>query len=544
MKSLFGKYSLLHFFLITASLVGWSKVEGEQSPNKTAEEIARKFSKEGKFQEAISEIETILKKAIQDKNSSLEADAHFYLGILNYNREIKVKKLRFDHEVSAQAIKHLKKALEIYKELHDSSHPNVFKTLECLAIVALHDWKTNYAEMALAGREKYLSINFPDLKEEKRMSFQKNHKPFDFIFNTKAPDILANTVLRHKGIVLDSILEDEEFDSLIKKIKESSKRNDKLERKDKRRRALAVTHHQVRNRMPPQSCLVEFVKHLSMAQGIGFNKTEYVYTAIIIPQNQEEEIVKVALGDAQNIESKIDDFLRWIQTRDSAAFPKDTIPEIHNLVISPILKKIPRNTQKIIISPDAKLSFVPFGALYPQNLIFDLEAFSNKYYYVYYLPLILIWLIFLKRDLWQKRAQPFIALIYGTEIFFLILFLYTNYGEDQAEFFFFLSFFFLNGFLAKFSIAKQTPSFASKHIFFILSTVLTALAYLPVILFHKPGILNFLGICGQGALVALFMLTFYCIPFWLLMRFFAVRFKEKSNRLNWTLLSIYSLFYP
>ena len=78
MKSLFRKYSLLLLFLITASFLGWSKVEGEESRNETAEEIARKFSKEGKYQEAISEIETILKKAIQDKNSGLEANAHFF----------------------------------------------------------------------------------------------------------------------------------------------------------------------------------------------------------------------------------------------------------------------------------------------------------------------------------------------------------------------------------------------------------------------------------------------------------------------------------
>lgn len=555
MKSLFRKYSLLLLFLITASFLGWSKVEGEQSPNETAEEIARKFSKEGKYQEAISEIETILKKAIQEKNSSLEADAHFYLGILNYNRVIKAKKLRFDHEVSAQAIKHLKKALEIYKELHDSSHPNVFKTLECLAIVALHDWDANYAEMALAGREEYISTKFPDLSKEERMSFQKNHKPFDFIFNTRATDILANTVLRHKGIVLDSILEDREFDGLIEKIQESSSLNlSGLERNDKRRRALAVTHHQVRNRMPPQSCLVEFVKHLSMAQGIGFNKTEYVYTAIIIPQNQEEEIVKVALGDAQNIEAKIDDFLQWIQIQDSAAFPKEVIPQIYNLVISPILKNMPSDTERIIISPDAKLSFVPFGALYPKNSIFDLESFFQKYSFIHYLPLILIWLIFLKRDLWQIRAQPFITVIYGSEIFFVLLFLGVDYGEDKNTIFLFFSLLFLIGIISKFSIAIQTPNFTNQYSFFIISTVFTCLAYVPAAtnghwrylnaiqeIFYVPSLFNSLGICGQGALWALFILTSYCIPFWLLIRFFAVRFKEKPNTLNWTLISIYWL---
>ena len=55
-----------------------------------------------------------------------------------------------------------------------------------------------------------MSDEFFLLTPNERMKFQKEHRPFDFLAQfVSSGEELANAVLRHKGIVLDSIIEDE-----------------------------------------------------------------------------------------------------------------------------------------------------------------------------------------------------------------------------------------------------------------------------------------------------------------------------------------------
>jgi tetratricopeptide (TPR) repeat protein len=104
-------------------------------------------------------------------------------------------------------------ALRIWQKVLGPEHPLTATSLENLAVVEFDlgriDEATAFARQGSAARLTILSKTFSFTSEEQRLAYSAVFNPyslFTFLKGTEAD--LANAVLRYKGVVLDSIVED------------------------------------------------------------------------------------------------------------------------------------------------------------------------------------------------------------------------------------------------------------------------------------------------------------------------------------------------
>ena len=119
----------------------------------------------------------------------------------------------------------------------------------------------------------------------------------------------------------------------------------------------------IKNLLPNNSALIEFQKYrpLNIKNGKGFFNREsnnFKYLALILKSNGE--ILKINLGDANEIDEKINDTLISIENIKPSS--ENLLKELGNMIIKPLEKAI-KNTNTIFISPDAELNRIPFSAI-------------------------------------------------------------------------------------------------------------------------------------------------------------------------------------
>ena len=136
-------------------------------------------------------------------------DTLLKLGIV-YSLEGELEAARTTHE---QALK------QLHGRFGDA-HP---ETAECIRYLAFLEWLAGRPQRALelelrslAGKEAFLSHVLSFTSEEQRLRFHETFAPHDLLatlagegeMRTRVAPFLARTVLRHKGLTLDSLLED------------------------------------------------------------------------------------------------------------------------------------------------------------------------------------------------------------------------------------------------------------------------------------------------------------------------------------------------
>ena len=106
----------------------------------------------------------------------------------------------------------LQRALKIDEKALGPEHPNTAKGLNNLAALysLMGDPKEalRLAAQARRAQEKNLSDILSFTSEQQRLAFQKTTKPYDLPATLGNAPELAEIVLRQKGVVLDSLLED------------------------------------------------------------------------------------------------------------------------------------------------------------------------------------------------------------------------------------------------------------------------------------------------------------------------------------------------
>jgi tetratricopeptide (TPR) repeat protein len=317
------------------------------------------------------------------------------------------------------------RALKIYENALGPDHPETTASLNNLALVytGLGDAKEALRLVAQARRaqEKFLSDILSFTSEQQRLAFQKTTNPYDLPATLGSAPDLAEIVLREKGVVLDSLLEDrlvaeasgdpkqreiiEELRSakqrltklimdVPKDLSESARQKRDAEKEKlstevehleggmarqvaglgRARRALSVTVPQVQSALPKAAILIELLRY---SHYLGKGKFEPRYGAVLIPASGEAKWIP--LGNAAEIEKNVALYQKSVRGKTDKATLSTVLKKLQEQLWAPIEKALPAEMTTVIVSPDAELSFVSFATLLTPEDRFVGEKYSIRY---------------------------------------------------------------------------------------------------------------------------------------------------------------------
>jgi len=317
------------------------------------------------------------------------------------------------------------RALKIREKALGPDHPETATSLHDLALLytGMGDAKEalRLAAQARRAQEKNLSNILSFTSEQQRLAFQKTTKPYDLPATLGSAPELAEIVLRQKGVVLDSLLEDrlvaeasgdpkqrvivgelrsakQRLAKLVMEAPEDlseSVRQQRNAEKEKlsaeveqlegglarqvaglgrARRALSVTVQQVQSALPPKAALIELLRY---SHYLGKDNYEPHYGAIVIGAKGEPGWVP--LGSADEIERNTTLYQKSVRGKTDEATMSTVLKALEEQVWVPIEKALPEGTATVIVSPDAELSFVSFAMLLTPEDRFVGEKYSIRY---------------------------------------------------------------------------------------------------------------------------------------------------------------------
>ena len=317
------------------------------------------------------------------------------------------------------------RALKIREDALGPDHPDTATSLHNLALlyVGMGDPKEALRRgvQARRVREKNLSDILSFTSEQQRLAFQKTTNPYTLPATLGNAPELAEIVLRQKGVVLDSLLEDrlvaeasgdpkqrETIEQLRaakqrltqlqlevpKDLSEQAQKQRASEKEKlfteveqlegglarqvaglgKARRALSVTVEQVQSALPQQAALIELLRY---SHYLGKDKYEPRYGAVVIGASGEP--IWVSLGNAAEIEKNVALYQKSVRGKTDEAALSSVLKALNNQVWVPIEKALPAGTTTVIVSPDAELSFVSFATLLTADDRFVGEKYSVRY---------------------------------------------------------------------------------------------------------------------------------------------------------------------
>jgi len=347
---------------------------------------------------------------------------------------------RHDHAQGrlAEALPLYEQALKIDTEAFGKNHPDTLAIAGDLAFLKIElrqpDDATRLARDVAEAQQNMLNGVFTFAPERQRMAFERTIEPCDLPAALADADLLAETVLRTKGVVLDSLLEDEavtraERDPEVREMMEKRllllaqlqqtpedasgtdfsrspaalADRQKLEEEEQQleaslankgvgsgqtRRALATDVSDVREALPGDAALVEYVAYNRYTGRLG---SEPAYGAVVMMQNAPCQWVP--LGSAAEIDGRVRLEQKYMRRRVREAALAEVLRGLFQSLCRPVLAALPGGIHRLIISPDGNLNFVSFATLLDTEDRFLADDFELNY-------------VSSGRDLLQKSAMP------------------------------------------------------------------------------------------------------------------------------------------
>jgi len=329
-------------------------------------------------------------------------------------------------------------ALQIDEKVLGKNHPDTQGVAADLAYLKLELGERSdavrLARQAADAQQSVLNGVFTFAPERQRMNFEKTIQPCDLPAALGDAELLAQVVLRTKGVVLDSLLEDEAVEraahdpavrELVEKRRLLSARllraeedvsgggfaltpaaatdRDKLEEEEKQleadmagkiagsgktRRALSTSVADVRKAIPKDAALIEYVAYNRYTGRLGY---EPAYGAVILTHDSPPRWL--ALGSTEEIGAKIHLYQKYMRKRVREAALSEVLRGLHQSLCQPVIAALPAGIHRLIISPDGELNFVSFATLLDADSRFFGDDFDLHY-------------VSSGRDLLQKRDVP------------------------------------------------------------------------------------------------------------------------------------------
>ena len=313
-------------------------------------------------------------------------------------------------------------ALRIRRKVLGPEHPDTAKSLNNLALLEFYlgriDEATALARQASAAELTILSKIFSFTSEQQRLAYLNIFYPyslFPFLKGTEAD--LATAVLRYKGVVLDSIVEDRlvaeasqgaEDQKLVEQLnldkrqlgqlllqpaqKLSAETNQRIEALEEEvekiesqlaqhvaglgqaRRALGVRLEQVQPAVPNDGALIEYVRY---SHYLDKAKWEQRYGAIVLLSKGAP--LWIPLGKANEIEHLVRRYGTLVRGSPQEDELSENLQALYEALWAPIGQALPSQTKRIIISPDGELNFISFATLLTKDKQFLAQTYDVQY---------------------------------------------------------------------------------------------------------------------------------------------------------------------
>jgi len=316
------------------------------------------------------------------------------------------------------------RALEIDEKVLGAENPATANVMEGLAYSDIDLQQTNeaiqYAQKDEASHLTMLNNILSFTSEQERLNYEGQNDPYELFASLNDTPDLAQAVLRHKGVVLDSLLEDQvlerassdpDYKALIEQLEPAKRRltqltmtvpkefslatltnrfNDYEKLSDEvdelegtlardvtgfgqARQALTVTVGQVQQAIPSNAVLVEFIYYNHY---IGHFKAEARYGAVVFSASGAP--AWVCLGSADEINKAENDYQMALAANEQGQLLR-AIHKLYKKVWQPVEALFPPGTKITIVSPDGTLNFVSFATLLAGDDHFLAEKYSFRY---------------------------------------------------------------------------------------------------------------------------------------------------------------------
>ena len=262
--------------------------------------------------------------------------------------------------------------------------------------------------------------------ERQRFAFLANQRPYDLFATLGSGEDIAREVLRYKGIVLDSVVEDlrraersdsREIELALQRLQAVRGQINQVAFEAKaelgggeklallrqelenlqsqlaergvggtgKRRAFGVTPAQVQASLPKNSVLVEYIYygHYIPKQGYQFR-----YGAMVLPRVGKPIWVPLTIS-AQELESLVRSYGLVMRGAESSrdfqlevAGGEDVskqLLELYQAVCAPVEVAFPAGTTTVVVCPDRALNFVSFASLLDRERRFLAEKYNVSY---------------------------------------------------------------------------------------------------------------------------------------------------------------------
>ncbi len=333
---------------------------------------------------------------------------------------------RHEHEQGRfqEALPLYEQALKIDQQALGDNHPDTLEIATNLAYLKLElgqrDDATKLARDVAEAQQNALNGVFTFTVERQRMDFARTIEPCDVPAALGDADLLAQVVLRTKGVVLDSLLEDEaqaraardpEVRELMEKQrlllarltraqedalsgafsdspeaiadrKQMEKDEQDLEASlaekgigsGKTRRALETDVSDVQGALPVDAALVEFIAY---NRYVGHLRFEPAYGAVVLTRDWSPRWIE--LGPAAVIDAEIRTDQKYMRKRVREAALAEVLQSLDKSLCVPVTTGLPAGIHRLIISPDGNLNFISFATLLEGNDHFFGEDFELNY---------------------------------------------------------------------------------------------------------------------------------------------------------------------
>ena len=332
---------------------------------------------------------------------------------------------RHDHAqgLLADALPLYEQALKIDADALGKNHPDTMAIASGLALLEIELRKpadaSQLAHDLAEAQQNRLNGVFAFAPERQRIDFERTIEPCDLPAALADADLLAETVLRTKGVVLDSLLEDEALDRAardpeLRQMMETRRlllaqlaQNDDISGTDfsksptaradrqrleqqvrdletsladkgigsgQTRRALSTDVSEVRDALPPGAALVEYVAYNRYT---GRLTSEPSYGAIVI--SSDAPCQWVPLGSADEIENRVRLDQKYVRRRVREVVLAQVLHGLYKELCQPVIAALPAGTHRLIICPDGDLNFVSFATLLDGQDHFFADDFEIHY---------------------------------------------------------------------------------------------------------------------------------------------------------------------
>jgi tetratricopeptide (TPR) repeat protein len=310
-------------------------------------------------------------------------------------------------------------AIQIWTKTLGPEHPDTTISLENLGRLKFDLGRVleakALAQQSARARLTILSKVLSFTSEQQRLAYQDTLDPYSLLAMLNGTDAeLASAILRYKGVVLDSLIEDRliaraskdrdlvgqlaadkrQLGQLLlqtpnKPSGEIDKKIDSLEREveqmegqlaqhlvglGRARRALSVTVEQVQAVIPQDGALIEYVRY---DHYLGKGAFEPRYGAAVLAATGPPRWL--ALGSAKDVDAVVSRYQELVRGASDPGSLSEILESLYAQLWAPIERVLPPGLKRMILSPDSQLNFVSFATLLDVEERFLAEKFTLQY---------------------------------------------------------------------------------------------------------------------------------------------------------------------